>query len=250
MSIKGITLLFIGLLWPVFATAQVVIVPPATHEYTFDNGLADNAGGPALQSFGGTLQNGLYVFGANQGLLLANPLLSTSTYTLEFFFKFDSAAGYQKIVDVKNRTSDSGLYSLGSTLNFYPVTSGPSDDFVAGNFVHVVLTRLGSTQAVTAYINGAERFTFADVNGLGEISGANKELNFFIDDLANGGEAAAGSVDFIRVFDEALTSNQVLALFQNGAPPAVPEPSTWTLLSVGLSLVFVGWYRRRAAGRG
>ncbi|WP_438479408.1 LamG-like jellyroll fold domain-containing protein [Oleiharenicola lentus] len=225
--------------------AQVVIVPSAVHEYTFNIDLSDSAGGAALQSFGGTVTGGSYVFGANQGLLLENPLVGTSTYTLEAMFLFDATGGYQRIFDVKDRTADTGLYALGQSLNFYNVASSSTADFVAGQPVHVVLTRDGLSQQVTAYVNGQQRFTFTDTGSLGEISGVNKQLHFFIDDLAVANEAATGSVDFLRVFDQSLNAAQVMELYQNGAPLAVPEPSTWALMITGLIVIGVTLYRRK-----
>lgn len=41
-----------------------------------------------------------------------------------------------------------------------------------------------------------------------------------------GGEASAGSVNWIRLYNQPLDSTEVIALFQSGGPATVPEPAT------------------------
>jgi hypothetical protein len=245
-SLSIFTLLLAGL-GALTVDGQVVIVPAPVHEYTFTTDLTDSAGGPTLQSFGGTVSNGSYIFDANQGLLLTNASLSSSTYTLEALFTFDSVGGYTRIIDVKDRTSDTGLYARNGSLNFYNVASATEVDFVAGQPIHVVLTREGASQTISGYVNGLLRFSFADTGGLGELTAANKGIYLFMDDLVVANEASAGSVDLLRVFNQSLNAAQVLELYQNGAPSVVPEPSTWALLTIGLAFVgVVAWRRRRS----
>jgi hypothetical protein len=56
------------------------------------------------------------------------------------------------------------------------------------------------------------------------------------------GEFATGSVDFIHLYDHALSRQEVAAL--NVA--RVPEPAPLGLVGAGLALL--GWTRRRKAG--
>ena len=62
---------------------------------------------------------------------------------------------------------------------------------------------------------------------------------FFID---NGQEAGSGAVNFIHIYNHALTAADVAAL-----PPPVelPEPAPLGMMAAGLALV--GWTRRRKA---
>src|SRR5947209_7143923 len=84
--------------------------------YNLNGSYTDSLGnGPALVPFGGTLTPGGYFFGPNQGLSLSN-VLTTNAYSIEIRFFFDSTNstfdGYQRILDFKNRASDTGFYSL------------------------------------------------------------------------------------------------------------------------------------------
>src|SRR5262249_47662266 len=55
-----------------------------------------------------------YFFGVDQGLSLSGSG-AFNVYSIDIHFYFDNVSasinGYQKIIDFKNRTSDSGLYS-------------------------------------------------------------------------------------------------------------------------------------------
>ncbi len=220
------------------AFAQV-IVPAPVREYLFNGNLTDTQGGPAMQAQGGTVVEGTYVFGAGQGLALIDPSLGAANYSFELAFKFDSLGGYQKVIDFLNRASDTGLYALGSSLNYYTIATAAEADFVAGQMLHLVVTRDAETGQFSSFINGQPRFNFFDTGGLGVISGPNRELYFFMDDPVTGSrEAGAGSVDFIRIYNQPLSGAQVLSLFQNG-PTAVPEPSVTALLALGLGLLFL-----------
>lgn len=243
----GIILFLASLLGPAASFAQVVVGGPApTHVYSFDRDLSDSAGNIALQSLGGTVADGVFTFQANPGLLLVDPAINPATYTIEAWFKFDTVSGYRRILDFRNRTSDTGLYNLSGSLNFYGATTASVSDFVAGQLMHVVVTRLAETGEFAGYVNGQLRLAFTDSSSLATLSGPEKQLYFFTDDNAVGNEASSGSVDFIRLYDQALSSEQVLSLYNNGVPLAVPEPATWALLASGALLV--GFVTRRKVG--
>jgi hypothetical protein len=240
-----IALLLLGTLAASRLPAVVVVVPAPVREYLFNGNLNDTHGGPALTGQGGTVGAGSYTFGGQQGLLLADTTLNPANYTIELSFSFQSLSSWRKIIDFQNLGSDQGLYSYNSNLQFYSVATSTSTDFTVNTPVHVVLTRDSSTSLVTGYINGVSVLSFTDSGGSAIFNTTGQPLHLFMDDNATGNrESSAGSVDFIRFFDQPLSSAQVLELFQNGAPAAVPEPSTLALLALGLS-VFI--FRRRAA---
>ena len=105
------------------ATVMLTVVASSARANTFfyfldNNTLADANGGPSPVSYGGTLSNG-YTFGVQQGLSLSGTGIF-DVYSIDIHFYFDNVSasfdGYQRILDFKNRTSDSGLYSLNGSL--------------------------------------------------------------------------------------------------------------------------------------
>lgn len=235
-------LLALGLSWAAPALAVM------THDYEFNGNLNDSLGGPSLVGLGGTIGATSYTFGAQQGLSLSSALTTASTYTIDLSFEFDNLGGFRKILDFKNRASDNGLYNLNTALNYFNVTTGSTGAFTAGSFVRVDLTRDNSTGLVVGYVNGAQAISFTDSTGDATFTAANNLINFFIDDNATGGgESSPGSVNQIRIWDNALSASAVAAL---GGPKgaAVPEPSGLALAATGLALAGLGGRRlaRRA----
>jgi hypothetical protein len=239
------------------AVALLACVLPAraatlVHEYALRGSLNDNLGGPALTALGGQISALGYVFAANQGLTLSSSVLSATNFTLEFSFRFDSTSGYRKIADFHDLGSDSGLYNLSGALNFYPVVTAGQSDFSAGVDVHVVLTRDSATNVVTGYVNGQQRFSFVDTSGLATITAVNNRLQMFVDDFSTGqGEASAGTVNYLRMYNGALTATEVAAAYAAGPPLAIPEPATATLFAFGaaLTLAHAGRVRSRRDAR-
>ena len=218
------------------------------NEYALRGNLNDNLGGTPLTSLGGQITALGYVFAANQGVSLSIPFLSFSNFSIELSFKFDAVTGYRKIADFKSLAEDMGFYVLNGSLNFYPVTTAPQVDFTPGTNVVVALTRDGASGIVTGYVNGQQRFSFLDTTTLAVTTpGVPSNLILFKDDTATGGnEASGGQLNYLRVYNGALTSTQVSALYAGGAPQAVPEPQAVLLLMLGGPVVFALTRRRSA----
>jgi hypothetical protein len=230
-------LLLLGLLSVLPLGAQTMI-----DEYALQGTLTDNLGGPSLSSLGGTITGSGYTFGPNQGLTLANPAMSTTTYSIELVLSLTTVSGYRKILDFNHLGADAGFYNLNGQLNFYPVATGTPVDFVSGNSVTIALTRDGATNAMAGYVNGVQRFTFTDSSLYGVLGGS-PLLNILVDDFnTSQGEASGGTLTSLRIFNGALSSTQVNALYLSG-PAAVPEPATYALLAGGLGVV--AWRRRQ-----
>jgi hypothetical protein len=128
----------IGCISATFLTgAAASIAGGDTFTYTLNNTLAEANGGPSLVSYGGTLGSTGYTFGAQPGLSLSGtgPF---EGYSIDIRFYFDdvnaSFNGFQKILDFKDRMSDSGLYSGSGSLQLFATTG--SGDPHAGSGVH------------------------------------------------------------------------------------------------------------------
>jgi hypothetical protein len=206
-----------------------------THLYTLDDATDANAG-PSLVSLGGSFgssafgQSG-YSFGADQGLSLTGAV-DALVYTIDFAVALDETSGYRRLVEFKDLASDNGLYNLDKSLNFYPIDTGPSGVFSPGQLARVTITRDGAGLFV-GYVNGVQQFQFQDSGNLGEFSEPGQLAYFFRDDHAVPGEASGGFVDYISIYDVAMTAAEVAAL----PNPAVPEPGTWALMFAGLTLL-------------
>ena len=147
--------------------------------YFLDNNtLADVNGGPSLVSYGGTLSNG-YTFGVQQGLSLSGTGIF-DVYSIDIHFYFSdvnvSFNGFQKILDFKNRTSDSGLYDHSGGLALFAATgsgdpsAGKDDVFTNGTMVDLLVTR-DASGLFSAFVNGNLAFSVMDTDGATIFSG-------------------------------------------------------------------------------
>lgn len=200
------------------------------HEYPLRANYDDLFGGPPLTSHGGDFVGNRYRFGAGQGLSVEGAMPRT-VYTLDMMLSFDTLATWNKIVDFEDLGPDTGLYTYKSGLQFVIV---PNADFLTteprfaiGSPRRLTTTR-DATGTFTAYIDGVitfgERksdpeppvtfpttaFTFVDSSSLAALS--TDRVHFFMDDMATTDENAPGTVERIRIWDVALTQQQVAEL--------------------------------------
>ena len=151
-------------------------------------------------------------FAGGGGLALAptTRVVGRSEYTIEVLFRLDLLAGYRKIIDFSEGASDAGLYLLDGCLTFFPREQDALTKIGSDSYVQIVLTR-DAADRVVGYVDGVRQFAFNDRGGLAKVGGSDG-LRFFVDDATTTGEHSSGSVSQIRLFDQALTANEVALL--------------------------------------
>ena len=197
-------------------------VPAATADYYFQGSLESSLGtapdlvevekGSSVFTVDGRTGVTVLRFVGGRGLALAptTRVIRSSGYSIEVLFRFDLLAGYRKILDFKDGSSDDGLYVLDGCLTFFPKEQDVLTKIGSDSYVQVVLTR-GPADRVVGYVNGVRQFAFDDRGGLAKVGGSNT-LRFFVDDVTTNGEWSSGAVSQIRLFDQALTANEVALL--------------------------------------
>jgi hypothetical protein len=164
--------------------------------------------------------------GSGLSLVPAARVIDGREYTIELPFRLRHLGGWRKIIDFRNGSDDSGLYSCDGRLNFFATGLASPATIEAGSYVHVVLTRDTSARVVGC-VNGARQFSFRDTGELAVID-ANDTLRVFSDDAETNGEYSGGAVSRIRLYDGPLTWNEVLRLAcaelpgTSCGPPAPP----------------------------
>jgi hypothetical protein len=216
------------------------------------------------------------MFGAhNQGLTLSNPgLTNPGVYSIEMYLRYDTVnnisdafSDWLKLVDFKNGAESLGYYYVDSfrspngggapdTSSVFRFTYAPNMGpplykdsqpvMTPGAWVHLVLTRDAANQSV-GYVNGQLAFTVDDSLLHGVFDGPDNVMRFFQGDLPaitdpTGPyyEVGKGGVDFLNVYNVALTPSDVATL-----AAAVPEPSTGMLI-LAASLLAPALRRRSA----
>ena len=207
--------------------SSIVIASPLIHAYELNGTFTDALGGSPLIPTGGTISATDYSFSAvanpnNEGLSLSGGLASGTNYSIEMVFRFDTippsfGSNFARIIDFKNRALDTGLYVNGDALTFFNQASGSGGTFQPGVDVHLVITRDGTTNQFSAYINGGLEFTFTDTANEAVFTGPGNIIHFFIDDNSFfQDDVADGAVDKIRTYNRPLTLPEVITLAGGG----------------------------------
>jgi hypothetical protein len=189
------------------------------HQYELDGSLADTLGGSSLVANGGALG---------------------AVYTIDMMFHFDSFGLWRKIVDFSDLKNDSGLYTYGADLSFYGL-GGTTGKLAALTDSRLTMTR--SADAIfSIYQDGKLVAALNDRQYITDL--ASHDLNFFRDDR-NGSEAGPGAVDFIHIYDKALSAAEVKRLAK---PGEVAEPAAGLLMACGLCLLGLFSSQRQKGG--
>jgi Ca2+-binding RTX toxin-like protein len=199
--------------------AAVADLASETAIYTFNNTLGgfgvasllpvNGTGAFAPESVFGTTRP-VYQFAAGSGLSLdTSGLPSQSEYSIEIWFRLEDVLGFKKLVDFDGLQADTGLYVISGYLQLFGDGSEPISTLTinANEYNRLLMTRSASG-VVSVYLNEQLTLSFTDNAVVSDIStGA---LNFFVDDVATGNtEVSAGAVAQIRLFDKALTPDEV-----------------------------------------
>lgn len=193
-------------------------------EFTFDTGLGSTQGA-VTASATGTVSGGRYVFDANQGLTLTlgSPL---AAWSLVFGVQLDETSQWRKLVDLSGLTSDRGLYAYATGLTYYEFGGPTPGTFPALTDLVVALVFDGTT--TKTYLNGVEQQRLV-ATGAG-FPGALSSLVMFEDDtITHKTEAASGSADWVRIYDGALSANELSGV------AAVPLPASGAALLAGIA---------------
>ena len=197
-------------------------VPAATADYYFQGSLESSLGtapdlveveeGSSVFTVDGRTGVTVLRFAGGRGLALAptTRVIRSSGYTIEVLFRFDLTPGFRKVIDFKNGSTDDGVYLLDGCLIFFPKEQDALTGIGSDSYVQIVLTR-DAADRVVGYVDGVPQFAFNDRGGLAEVGGSNS-LRFFVDDVTTTGEWSSGAVSQIRLFDQALTANEVALL--------------------------------------
>lgn len=208
-----------------------------THQYELNGSLKDQLGGPDLVANGGSLAPaGVYAFKANQGLQLQEKI--GAVYSIDMVFHFDALGSWRKIVDFSDLKHDAGFYAWGKDLTFFDL-GATTGTLAAMTDTRLTLSR-GADAMLNIYQDGKLVMSKKDTQPYSDLS--NVYLNFFRDDRG-GSEAGPGAVDFIHIYDAALSAAEVNQLVN---PSQVAEPASALLVLCGLGMLGVARRRRLA----
>ncbi len=159
----------------------------------------------------------VYRFNKNSGLRFDNLAAENffkRSYTIEMYFKVDKLLKWIRVIDYKNRKTDTGCYILNGKLNFHKIASSDYSPVRAGEYTHYVVTRDSASNRVCIYTDGESKIEFEDVADLAVVDDDNF-IQFFYDDLIYLNETSSGSMALMRVSDFAFTPGQVKASYDN-----------------------------------
>jgi hypothetical protein len=197
-------------------------VPAATADYYFQGSLESSLGtapdlveveeGSSVFTVDGRTGVTVLRFAGGRGLALApaTRVIRGSGYSIEILFRFDLLDAFRKVIDFKNGSTDDGVYLLDGCLIFFPNEQDSITRIGSESYAQIVLTR-DAADRVVGYVDGVRQFEFHDRGGLAKLGGSDS-LRFFVDDVTTTGEWSSGAVSQIRMFDQALTANEVALL--------------------------------------
>ncbi len=207
-------------------------------DYDFDGDLSSAVGSPPdLEYLGDSLvfsdvtdgsgTRSVLAIELGSGLRLASvPGLSRSEFSVALTLRVDRKPGYQKLIDFRDRVSDTGFYVFRDFLFFFGVLPSPpyaaARELDGETFVQVILTRRASDGLTRVFLDGQEQFSFVDDSGGAEI-GTEDTFHFLVDDTRfSSSENPEGQIDRLRVWSTALTDDEIRSLSSSGRLAVAP----------------------------
>lgn len=213
------------------------------HEYTLRNTLSSVSTGPALDGIGGSISALGYIFAAHP-FSLGTTLPLPANVSVEFSFKFQVAG---QLV--------AGDFTPNVVASKIDVTAPLVQQTAPGDVVRdvpltVVITRDAASNVITGYVNGQTEFVI-NQNVVDTASAFNASFAFSLSDSPGAGARPflGGRVDSVRIYNGALTAAEVKSLYVADVPLAIPEPSTYALLGVGVVALYFNRRGRKSRNR-
>ncbi|MGZ3411069.1 MAG: VPLPA-CTERM sorting domain-containing protein [Xanthobacteraceae bacterium] len=182
-----------------------------------------NGSGQALSPSGGTHDGTGFHFNAvannNEGLTLSNVIGAGNAYSIEMKFSIDATSSWRRLIDFKDRQSDTGLYNLDTAVQLYPEPTSAAGVFTANQVYDLILQRSATSQ-VTVSVDGSTVYSDDDsVNGYADFTATT--IAFFLDNVAGvaPNEVAGGTVTSIVIDTDAVSRTPIpaaLPLFASG----------------------------------
>lgn len=226
------------------ATLALLALAPARaavliHEYILKDGLSAGTGA-ALEGIGGKIDALGYVF-AGQPFSLGTSVPIPANISVEYSFKFQVAG--QLVAGDFTANPVPGKIEVAGPL-VLQTTPGAVERSVP---LTVVVTRDSASNLLTGYVNGQTEFVInQDVSG--NATRFNASFAFSMSNAA--GQVITpflgGHVDSVRIYNGVLTAAEVRSLYVAEVPLAIPEPSTYALMGVGVIALYFNRRRRKS----
>jgi len=203
-------------------------------DFQFNNSFKSTIGSATLIENGKTIfdkesVDGVLIpilkFQKGSGLRLENcsNTIPNNNYSIVVLFSFDDTRGRKRIIDFKNRKSETGLFVFNNNIQFFNIATGSGGQIKENKYVQVVITR-DKQKNVNCYVDGVRGINFNDFDDLAQIDDDNI-LSFFRD--------TSGSVVRIRLYDDALSKKEVELLDRL---PLNPNPKISGCIAVESSI--------------
>lgn len=172
-----------------------------------------------IKELGGIAKK-VYCFGLNSGIAFDNAEAGKPIregYSIEIYFKLDMYNAWKRVLDFKNKKSDTGPYIYLRKVSFYKYGSADMKPIQPGNYIHYIFTRDSASQNSQIFINGNLIYQFKDSLKLATLDKYNY-LNLFHDNMSMGNEASAGKIALLKVYDHVVTKEKVKENFDQLVP--------------------------------